>query len=195
MRRALRLCALALGLGWAAGTASAQDAAPGIVESAILTVEFDRLFSESAYGERVARTLEAEGAEIAAENRRIEAELTAEERALTEKRAELDALAFRELADAFDEKVQALRREQDAKARAIGELSEEERRRFIAAAEPVIDRIMREAGAVVILDKRSVFLSEDVIDITDAAIARIDAAIGDGAAPEDGAETAPAAQP
>ena len=39
---------------------------------------------------------------------------------------------------------------------------------------------MREAGAVVILEKRSLFLSADVIDITDAAIARIDAEIGDG---------------
>lgn len=191
MGRALRLCALALGLGWAAGVASAQDAAPGVVESAILTVEFDRLFSESAYGERVARTLEAESAEIAAENRRIEAELTAEERALTEKRGTLDGAAFRALADAFDQKVQALRREQDAKARSIAELSEDARRRFIAAAEPVIDRIMQEAGAVVILEKRSVFLSEEVIDITDAAIARIDAAIGDGATAQDSPGTAP----
>jgi len=32
----------------------------------------------------------------------------------------------------------------------------------------------------VILEKRSLFLSADVIDITDVAIARIDAEIGDG---------------
>ena len=180
MVRALRSLALALGLCLAAGTAPAQGADPGIVESDFLTIEFDRLFAESAYGERVAERLEEEGAEIAAENRRIEAELTEEERDLTEKRGTLDPMAFRALADAFDQKVQGLRREQDAKARAVGELSEQLRREFIAAAEPVIEQIMREAGAVVILEKRSLFLSADVIDITDVAIARIDAEIGDG---------------
>ncbi|MAE92672.1 MAG: outer membrane chaperone Skp [Pelagibaca sp.] len=180
MVRALRHLVLALGLGLAAGAASAQGADPGIVESDFLTIEFDRLFAESAYGERVAAMLEQEGAEIAAENRRIEAELTSEERELTEKRATLDPMEFRALADAFDQKVQGLRREQDAKARAVGELSERLRREFITASEPVIEQIMREAGAVVILEKRSLFLSADVIDITDAAIARIDAEIGDG---------------
>ncbi|MBR9892655.1 OmpH family outer membrane protein [bacterium] len=180
MVRALRHLVLALGLGLAAGTACAQGADPGIVESDFLTIEFDRLFAESAYGERVAAMLEQEGTEIAAENRRIEAELTSEERELTEKRATLDPMEFRALADAFDQKVQGLRREQDAKARAVGELSERLRREFITASEPVIEQIMREAGAVVILEKRSLFLSADVIDITDAAIARIDAEIGDG---------------
>ena len=180
MIRALRHLVLALGLGLAAGTASAQGADPGIVESDFLTIEFDRLFAESAYGERVAAMLEQEGTEIAAENRRIEAELTSEERELTEKRATLDPMEFRALADAFDQKVQGLRREQDAKARAVGELSERLRREFITASEPVIEQIMREAGAVVIFEKRSLFLSADVIDITDAAIARIDAEIGDG---------------
>ena len=188
MVRALRSLALALGLALAAGTASAQGADPGIVESDFLTVEFDRLFAESAYGQRAAQLLEEEGAESAAENRRIEAELTEEERDLTEKRGKIDPMEFRALADAFDQKVQGLRREQDAKARTVAELSEKYRRDFIAAAEPVIEQIMREAGAVVILEKRSLFLAADVIDITDVAIARIDAEIGDGSEAPEGPE-------
>ncbi|MCR8547307.1 OmpH family outer membrane protein [Salipiger sp. P9] len=193
MVRALKICALALGLGLAGSVATAQDAVrPGVVQSAILTVEFDRLFAESAYGRRVAATLEEEGAAIAAENRRLEAELTAEEKALTEKRATLSPSEFRALASAFDEKVQALRREQDAKARALGNLSEDRRRQFVTVVEPVLARLMREAGAAVILDKRTVFLAAGVIDITDTAIARIDAEIGDGG---DGGESGVPAAP
>ncbi|MBN9886403.1 OmpH family outer membrane protein [Pelagibaca abyssi] len=169
-------------MSFACVAAAAQDSAqPGVVQSQILTVEIDRLFAESAYGQRITQMLETEGAEIAAENRRIEAELTAEEKDLTEKRATLSPSDFRALAEAFDQKVQELRREQDTKARALGNLSEERRRQFLSAAEPVLAQLMREAGAAVILDKRTVFLSAGVIDITDTAIARIDAAIGDGA--------------
>ncbi|APZ54645.1 OmpH family outer membrane protein [Salipiger abyssi] len=194
-----RLWALALGLSFSCVAAAAQDSVqPGVVQSQILTVEIDRLFAESAYGQRITRMLEAEGSEIAAENRRIEAELTAEEKDLTEKRATLSPSEFRALAEAFDQKVQELRREQDTKARSLGNLSEERRRQFLAAAEPVLAQLMREAGAAVILDKRTVFLSAGVIDITDTAIARIDAAIGDGAPQGEtggtATEEAPAAQ-
>ena len=64
-----------------------------------------------------------------AENRRIEAELTAEERTLTEIRDDLSPVQFRARAAAFDEKVQRLRREQDEKARALGQTDEEARAR------------------------------------------------------------------
>ena len=51
---------------------------------------------------------------------------------------------------------------------------------FFSRVAAVLLDIMRERGAVAILDQRVVFLSSDVIDITELAVARIDAAIGDG---------------
>ena len=92
----------------------------------------------------------------------------------------MDAEAFRSLADVFDEKVQSTRRAQEAKGRELSQLLEKEQIAFLNAAAPVLETLMREAGAAVILERRSVFLSANVIDITDAAIARIDAALGDG---------------
>lgn len=145
----------------------------GIVQSPILTVEIDRLYAESDFGRQVSEQLEETGTAIAAENRRIEAELTAEERSLTEKRQGMDTMAFRSLADAFDAKVQELRESQDSKARALGNLSEERRREFISRAEPILAELMRDAGASVILDQRAVFLSTNSIDITDTAISRM----------------------
>ncbi|AWI83497.1 outer membrane chaperone Skp [Alloyangia pacifica] len=168
------LRAAALGLGLAATPALAQDAMrPGIVQSEILTVEIDRLYAESDFGKEVSKLLEETGTAIAAENRRIEAELTAEEKSLTEKRRTMDATAFRKLADAFDTKVQELRDAQDSKARTLGNLSEERRRAFISQAEPVLADLMRDAGASVILDQRTVFLSTNAIDITETAISRM----------------------
>lgn len=154
----------------------------GLVQSPILTIESDRLFSDSAYGKRAAREIEAESAVLAAENRRIEAELTAEERALTDQRAELEAEAFRILADAFDEKVQGIRRAQETKARDLAQRGERRRVEFFRSARPVLENLMQESGASVILERSSVFLSSNVTDVTDLAITRIDRALEDAAA-------------
>ncbi len=152
----------------------------GLPQSAILTIETDRLFAESAFGQRVANEIEAESAVLAAENRRIEAELTAEEKDLTERRPQMEPEAFRALADAFDEKVQSIRRAQDAKARTLNQKADKARVEFLRAARPMLEALMRESGASVILERNSVFLSANATDITDLAITRIDAAIGDG---------------
>ena len=158
----------------------------GLPQSGILTIQPDRLFSESAFGKRVEREIEAEGAVLTAENRRIEAELRAEELELTERRSRMEADAFRVLADAFDQKVQQTRRRQDQKLREINQMGEQARREFISASLPVLQQILRETGAGAILDHSSVFLSADTADITSLAIQRIDEVLGDGATPDDG---------
>ncbi|MEX0365310.1 MAG: OmpH family outer membrane protein, partial [Ruegeria sp.] len=74
--------------------------------------------------------------------------------------------------------------EREAKSREIAALLDQNRDRFLIAAAPVLESIMREAGAAVILEQRSVFISANAIDITDLAIARIDAVLGDGTQPD-----------
>ncbi|MCR9109279.1 OmpH family outer membrane protein [Marivita sp. XM-24bin2] len=154
----------------------------GVVQSLILTVAPEALYTQSDFGKRIAREIEAESLEIAADNRRIEAELTAEERELTELRDSLDPAEFRSRAEAFDEKVQRLRREQDEKARAVGTRNEEARRALLTAAQPILLQLMIESGAVAVLDRRVVLLSVDSVDITEQAILRVNDEFGDGEA-------------
>lgn len=162
---------------------SVTDSLPlqGPVRSPVLTVDLERLFAESAFGERVSADLLQETEALAAENREIEARLTAEEQELTDRRPEMTPEAFRAEAEAFDERVQAIRREQDAKERALQTRLTEGRDGFLATATPVLGRMMLESGAAVLLDRRSVFLGIGLVDITDAALVRIDAEVGDGA--------------
>jgi len=182
----LRLAPRAAGLALAiavtgalpAGIAAAQEA-PGVtVRSPILTIDPEAVFARSALGRRLAREIEAEQQALASENRRIEAELTAEELALTEQRASLPIDEFRALADAFDAKVQRVRREQDAKEAALERRAERAEAEFLRATRPVLAEVMQERGAAVILDRRSVFVAFGAIDVTDAAIVAIDAALG-----------------
>ena len=146
----------------------------------ILTIAPERLYTDSDFGKRVIRQLEAESAVLVAENRRIEAELTAEEMDLTIRRAEMEPDAFRTLADAFDQKVQETRRTQDAKTQELARLNGTSRRVFLQTARPILEELMREAGAGVILDRDTIFMSANATDITDLAVARINLVLGDG---------------
>jgi Skp family chaperone for outer membrane proteins len=197
-RRQMLGAALLAALAGAAGggfpaAAPAQELA--VPRSPVLTLDQDRLFAQSAFGQRAVRGLEDASAALAAENREIEARLTAEERDLTDRRASLPADQFRALADIFDAKVVATRQSQDQKARELNTRAEAERARFYELAFPVLLRIVQESGAAVLLNDRAIILSADAIDITDLAIARVDAEIGDGAAPEPPAPVPPAPEP
>jgi Skp family chaperone for outer membrane proteins len=152
----------------------------GVLSSPILTIDSDRVFQESAFGLRVAQEIELEGAELAKENNQIASVLEEEEQALTDKRDEMTPDEFRVLANAFDKKVQQTRQEQAAKGRALNALLDQEREIFLTAAAPVLERLMREAGAAVILDTRTVFVSASVVEITDDAIALLNETLGGG---------------
>ncbi|MCA0919735.1 OmpH family outer membrane protein [Pseudooceanicola nanhaiensis] len=167
MAFALALCGAPL-----ATPVAAQDGLH--LRSPILTIDSQRLFADSKLGQQIAARVEEETAALTAENRRIEAELIAEEQDLTDKRATMEPKAFRDLADAFDEKVRRIRSEQDTKARALNQTNDASRREFLGRARPALEQLMQEIGAAVILEQRSVLLSAGVIDITDEAISLLD---------------------
>lgn len=158
----------------------------GQAVSPVLIIQPERLFSESAYGGRITREIEADLSVLTAENRRIEAELRAEELELKERRKTMDGEAFRALADSFDTRVQSTRAEQGTKFEEINRRFEAGKAAFLTAAEPVLEQIMLEAGASVVLERGSAFLALPSADITDLAIARVDAVLGEGAPAEDG---------
>ncbi len=151
----------------------AQQASP------VLTIDRDRLLAETQSGSETIAELERLAQALAAENAEIESALIAEESALTEQRATLPSEEFRQLADAFDERVQQLRAEQDEKARQLNRQREEAPTQFFNEVAPILSEIVREKGAVVVIDLRDVFLSVRGIDITDEAIARINANRGE----------------
>lgn len=154
----------------------------GVPQTGVLTISSERFFAESAFGQRVFREIETESALLAQENERIVSELSEEEKDLTEKRKSLSAEEFRPLAEAFDEKVQSHREGQRAKLDLLARRGEEARGRFFELAQPVLIELLRESQASVVIERATVVLSTDASDITDAAIERINAAIGDGSA-------------
>lgn len=203
-----RFCAALVLSGWT-GLAAAQETNPaqppnapattggpqggGALRSAVLVMDFETLFANSLFGQRVVQEIEAEGRALIEENERIEAELTAEELLLTSQREEMAPEDFRARADTFDDKVRRLREEQVTKARALGSGREAEELRFRQLVTPIIGRLMRETGALVVIDRGDAIVWAEVIDITPRVLELADRVIGAGApAPP---PTAPAPDP
>lgn len=168
------------------GAVQAQEVSqPLAVATPVLTLDKERVFAESAAGQAVEAQIAAENEALAAENRRIDAALEAEERDLTARRPLLGPAEFQALAEAFNTKAVGLRDAQVSKAKALERKRDEERQKFFQSLVPVLGEIMAAAGAFVILDDQAVLLSFDRIDITDEAIARMNARANAGPAPAD----------
>ena len=149
----------------------AQEAA----QNPVVTVDLERLVSETQIGQYLSFQMSEEAQRLQAELDAIEAELSAEEDDLIKKRETLDLDEFRVLAKAFDEKAVRLRQEQQAKIQAITEESSRRRQDLLRSFVPVLSQVMRDRGATVLLDRRSVGLDDRAsVDITDVAIMIID---------------------
>jgi Skp family chaperone for outer membrane proteins len=173
--------AFAFALAVPATAVIAQDAP---VQSAVLTVDPERLFAESLFGKAAVLRLEAAQSELLAENKKLEVALEAEEKSLTDRRPNLPADEFRRLADAFNIKAEEIRAARLEKSRSLTTLRDEDRKKFLTAIVPVLGNLMGEMGALVILDKKTVFLSFERVDVTDLAIARIDATLDETLSPK-----------
>lgn len=179
--KAMRACALAALLGasaWAApiGAALAQEAPAA--QTSILVLDPDRLFQGSKFGQKMLAEHQVAREALAADNRRLEAELEAEEQRLTDIRSETPPEDFAEMANAFDDRVQEIRRDSD---RRVNDLERERERlpiEFLRTVEPIMIALMEEIGGEVVLDRRTVMFRAGAIDVTDRAIARIDAELG-----------------
>lgn len=178
------LLALTLGAAPVAGQDSAAPPAevPATKAEAlpVLTLDRERLFSGTRFGQAVIARFDAEAKALQAENRRIDSALEAEERALTDRRATTASEEFRTLAAEFDAKVEKLRAAQDTKSRDLTRQRDEARQQFYDTALPVLGKLMSDLGAVAIIDRGALIISFERFDITDEAIARIDEVLGDG---------------
>lgn len=179
---ALAQGALAQGSG-----ASQQPARPAVAPTApaplsmpIVTLDQQALFSTSLFGKRALADLEAARAQLIAESDALAAELSAAERDLTQRRPGLSPEAFRDLATAFDARAEEVRRRQDAKDSALLRDLAAEQQRFFTLATPALSDLAREIGAIAILSPQAVLLTVGPIDITDMAVARLDAILGAG---------------
>ncbi len=152
-------------------------------QSALRTIDDERLFRESRFGERVMEEIEVASRALEAENDRLLAELSARESELTERRSEMSPEEFREAASEFDQQAEEVRRTQAEKRQRLTQFEESERRRFFSETTPVLQDLLDAEGGQILIDARAVVIARVDVDITDEAITAIDESLGDGGPP------------
>ena len=182
MKAALALALVMTSLAAPGLAQQAPDApAQAGVQTPVLTLDWERLYTGSLWGKRVAREIEAASNDLRTENNRIASQLEAEERDLTDRRPKMDPAAFQAAADAFDKRATAIRAAQKAKSEAIQQQINNERQGFLQAVMPKLDEVLHARNAEVVLDSRVIIRGLSSADVTEQLGKRIDAEVGDGA--------------
>ncbi len=178
MRGFIGMCVL--GAFTALSTPVAAQDQTVVLPSPIMVVDFERVFVETLYGQRIAAAVSEERERVQADNDRIAAELLAEETALTEARATMEPDAFRAAAEAFNERAQSVRSDREIEQDKLVQLRDSERSQFLERIRPIVLALMLERGAVVAMDRRAVIQAIGSANATEDAVDLIDKTLGDG---------------
>ena len=145
----------------------------------ILVVDLDRAYKSSKFGKLIRKNFELENQSFNEENDAILDSLKREEIKLTKERASLSPENFSKAAKAFDKKAVAIRAVRLDKIRLVDKKFQELKPLFYNQIRPIIEKIMREYDASIILEKNSVVWSLASIDITSLIVERVDKAFMD----------------
>ena len=142
----------------------------------ILVVDLDRAYNSSKFGKLIRKNFELENQSFNEENDAILDSLKREEIKLTKERESLSPENFSKAARAFDKKAVAIRAVRLEKIRLVDKKFQELKPLFYNQIRPVIEKIMREYDASIIIEKNSVIWSLASIDITSLIVERVDEA-------------------
>ena len=169
-------------LAFAAPVHGQEAAAP----SSVLTVDLEKIARESDYGQRVNGLYQAEILTLKSQAKQVEAELIAEEQELVAQRDIVSPEQFKELSQAFDRKVVAIREDQNSKQSELQAKQRDDQRNLLRLIAPILYEIVSARGASVLIDRRNIVLDLSSVDITDEAIAKMNETLGDGSTPIQG---------
>ena len=142
----------------------------------ILVVDLDRAYNSSKFGKLIRKKFEVENKTFNQENDAILDSLKREELKLTKDRETLSPEKFSKAAEAFDKKAVAIRAVRLEKIMLVEKNFKELKPKFFNQIRPIIEKIMREYDASIILEKNSVIWSLASIDITNLIVERVDEA-------------------
>lgn len=143
------------------------------LQGAVVVLDQQRLFSENIYSIQMREQLIALSEDISAENRQIEADLIAQEKRLSEARATLPPEEFKKQADEFNQTVQNVRQEREARINEMDTMVRNVQQKIQQISTPILNALIVEIGAVAVLDSQSTLYVNKTFDITDIALTRL----------------------
>ncbi len=167
MGRLLRAALLAVVLPTAAGLPAAAQERPSI-----LIVDRERALRDSAPAARLAEATRQERLTLRAELDALRDALEAEEAEIAAMRDVASKEAFDARVRAFDQRVREARRDSAAKGEALENRLAAARRDLAAQLGPVLEALLAEHDALLIIDAGAALAARAGADVTDEAIRR-----------------------
>jgi Skp family chaperone for outer membrane proteins len=171
------LAAAALTLVLAGAGLAQQAQAPSI-----LVVDLEAAMRQSATAGALRDIEVRERRALQARFDEEKAMLEAREAELVDLRAKMDKAQFDKLTAEFDARVRRIRRAAQEDAAALQARFAGAQRELYQALRPMAEALMRERGAVVILDRKGAAAFDPSLDVTDALAQRLNAAAPDAEA-------------
>ena len=151
----------------------AQETAP----VGILIVNQARIHLQAAAAQEITREEQARNAALRDAYDRIRSQLRDREREMIDLRATLPKEEFDALAAAFERDVRASRNGVEGNRRLIQGALAQAKEVLALALQNVLVEIMKERGALLILDEKTSIAHAAALDVTDEAIARLNLAL------------------
>jgi Skp family chaperone for outer membrane proteins len=177
--KAAALAALALGSASALPSAAFAQAAAPAAQSSIIVVDMDRVGAESAAGKSGQTQLKAKVDSLQSRGKALADQLRGEEETLLKAR-QANTMA----PEAFQAKVKDLQTKQNSARTELGNREQElqrsqayVRQQIFNAVGPIIQTVMRERNASIVLTRDAALAVAPALDVTADVIRRLDAAL------------------
>lgn len=158
-------------IAMAPGNVSAQS------EAVVITVDFQRVTSESAVGQDVQKQIQSVQLELQTKVAEMDENLSTEKAAIEQQRPLLDEPMFQEKATAFNLKAQADRKALNDKAEQIQREVQQANLAIERELKPIVRKIMEEKGATIVFDKSRIYEQASGMDVTTEVIDQLNSVL------------------
>ena len=141
--------------------------------TSIGVIDINKILAESDAAVMASKQIEEIAIEIENEIKNSDEEIIKEQNLLIESQAIMAPEAFESKRNEYEIKVQNYNNERQSKLLKIDELIAVSRNNVLNALKPILEEISNEKGITILLEKGSVMLNADKMDITDEVLKKL----------------------
>jgi|TARA_A100001011_G_scaffold316298_1_gene335218 outer membrane protein len=141
--------------------------------TSIGVIDINKILSDADAAIIAAKQIEEIAIEIENEIKKSDEEIIKEQNLLIESQSIMAPEAFESKRNEYESKVQKYNNERQSKLMKIDELIAVSRNDVLSAMKPILEEISNEKGITIILEKTSIMLSAEKMDITDEVLKKL----------------------
>ena len=141
--------------------------------TSIGVIDINKILSESDAAITAAEQIEEIAIEIENEIKLSDDEIIKEQNSLIESQSIMAPEAFESKRNEYENKVQKYNNERQSKLMKIDELIAVSRNEILSAMKPILEEVSNEKGITIILEKASIMLNAEKMDITNEVLKKL----------------------